>query len=178
MMETLLTPPNLLPVSLTEIKETLRIVTNREDERLTSLIKASTAWVEGLTGKAMIAQTRAITVKVSALRLWQVRQQREVFSLRLPTLPLIEVLEVSFNGTPINAFRVEESRFVELPTLKKAGEIRIVNEVGFGNQRDDVPAGLRQVIIMATARFYEQLTFPTEGEVRSLIAPYTSTRLH
>lgn len=55
-------PPGLLPVSLTEAKQHLRISSSAEDSNINSLIRGATSWAETETRRRLIEQTVTLSM--------------------------------------------------------------------------------------------------------------------
>ncbi len=63
MITKIVTAPSVEPVTLTEIKNHLRIDHSDHDTMLGNLIQASREWVERICSKALVEQTRAVLYK-------------------------------------------------------------------------------------------------------------------
>ncbi len=84
---TLKTAPPEEPVTLSEIKDHLRIEHSDHDTMLEGLIQASREWVEQITSRALVEQTR-----VAYFQQWQ-------GEFDLPGTPLQSVSEVKYTDT-------------------------------------------------------------------------------
>lgn len=84
---TLKAAPPEEPVTLSEIKEHLRLEHSEHDTMLEGLVHASREWVEQVTSRALVEQTR-----VTYFREWQ-------DSFELPGTPLRSVEEVRYTDT-------------------------------------------------------------------------------
>lgn len=176
MIESIIHPPKQVALSLQEVRDTLRISGHSEDIRLVSIIQAATSWIENMTRRALINQTRKATfyLKHNSDRPLT-SQKNRVF---LPTQPLQEIKRVLFQGDPVDAYQIIDNRYVSLPNFSNPGELSLVYEVGYGAKPDDVPTPLKQAILLAVVKFYEDMVFPQEREVSSLISPYRSLSIH
>lgn len=63
MIITVITAPPEEPITLSEIKDHLRIDHSNHDTMLKNLIQASREWVEQITGRAIVEQTRSVLYK-------------------------------------------------------------------------------------------------------------------
>jgi uncharacterized phiE125 gp8 family phage protein len=146
MISYLLAGPAEEPVSLAEAKVFLRIEDDAEDGLLTTLIGAARLHVEGVTGKAMLAQSWRVTLDA-----WP-----EDRTVRLPVGPLIALTDITaFDAAgvgyavPLSQFRSEPDRLLVpdavagMPALQERHGIEIDFTAGFGSDPGDVPADLR-----------------------------------
>lgn len=80
-------PPNIEPVSLTEVKVHLRVDASADDELIKGLITAAREYCEGYEGRAYAIQT--------------ITQKRDGFSdiMQLPQSPLISVSSIQYVDT-------------------------------------------------------------------------------
>lgn len=171
---TLITPPSESPVSVYDAKSNCRIETTDEDPLITSLIAASTSYVEGysgILGRALITQTWAQSFsRFPADR-----------CIRVPLLPIQSIttikyydaddVEQTFDSAKYRLLTDKLGAYVELkdseswPSTKSRGDAMTVTYVaGYGNKGSDVPPAIRQAILMMVGHFYEN---------RELSAPIT-----
>ena len=176
MIETIIHPPKQLALSLQEVKDTLRISSMSEDIRLVSIIQAATSWVENMARCALLTQTRKAIFYLNHDIHKSSRHERN--RVYLPTHPLQEVKTVLFQSNPVDAYQIIDNRYILLPNFSQPGELIIVYLVGYGSKQDDIPPPLKQAILLAVVRFYEDMVFPQEREVSSLISPYRPISIH
>lgn len=189
-----LTPSGAEPVSLGRAKEFLRVEHEAEDELIAGLIAASRERVEAWTGRALIARTLRETLDG-----WDApgRLSRDGRAFALAAPPLISVASVTLYGADGAAsvwdadnyfvdaqadpgrIALTRDRAFPRPGRGTAG-IEIVFEAGYGQEPEDVPAGLREAVLRLTADGYEN----REGEGRgfpasviALLAPWRRARL-
>jgi len=154
----LLAGPAEEPVSLAEAKAFLRIDDNAEDGLITTLIGAARLHVEGVTGRALIAQSWRIVLDD-----WP-----DNGVVRLPVAPLLSVISIAAtdsNGAshelPLGQFGGEPERLlvprvvVGMPALQERAGIEIDYIAGFGTEPGDVPADIRQAILGLVAHWHE-----------------------
>jgi len=154
----LLAGPAEEPVSLAEAKAFLRVDDAAEDALITTLIGAARLHVEGVTGKALIAQSWRIVLDD-----WPA--SREV---RLPVAPLIAVTAIvatDDNGGSheigLSQFRSGPDRLivprvvVGMPRLQERQGLEIDYVAGFGTEPEVVPADLRQAVLGLVAHWHE-----------------------
>ena len=183
------TAPAVTPVSLSEAKAHLRVLTTDEDTLITSLISAATEYLDGrhgILGRALITQA------------WEYRFDRfplsQCFQIPLPPLQSVEAVKyIDDNGVEqtlaTDQYVVETAEFVgriraaydvTWPTTRvEENAVRVEFTAGFGSAGSDVPEGLRQAILLLIGHFYlnreavsEKSMMPVPMAVDSLIGPY------
>lgn len=186
MTAALITPPALEPVSLTDAKAHLRLDGADDDQLVAAAITAARVHVEAKTRRVLIEQGWRVYLDA-----WP--KQRIVI---IPVAPLLAVDGVTVfdpAGDPI----IVDAADYEVDTVAVPGRLflsspvpvlvgRAVNGIeidvtaGYGPTSIDVPAPLRQAIMMLTAHWYEHrgaVGHDLAGDVPplgfdALIAPY------
>ncbi|WP_108395761.1 head-tail connector protein [Devosia submarina] len=146
------------PVSLAEAKAYLRLDDEAEDGLVATLIGAARLHVEGITGRALLAQTWRMV-----LDQWPQNGQ-----VKLPVTPFISVEQIiAYNNdgightVPLAQFAREPDRLVlprqlnGVPVLRERHAIEIDYVAGFGTEPEDVPADLRQALLALVAYWFE-----------------------
>lgn len=175
MTRLLVTPPADEPVSLAEAKAHLRLTQDDEDAMISRLIVAARRLVEAQTGLVLIRQG------------WTVRLARwpDDRAIRLPLAPLLSIDAVTAGGVALDAsLLVADTAAGEVRLLRgaitPAGAIMVSLTAGFG-AADDVPAPIRQALLMIVAHLYEQRGSETPPPLpltlQALLAPYREVRL-
>jgi uncharacterized phiE125 gp8 family phage protein len=152
--------PALEPVSLAEAKAHLRVDGIAEDALITSLIVTSRLQLEALLGLALISQSwlwrfdawpnNAITFPLRpVLSVVSVRVQNA--DLSFATIP---PAEYSLDGHGMPARLVPMHAGFPSPGVPALG-IEIQLTAGFGAAVSDVPAPLRQAILLLVAHWFE-----------------------
>jgi uncharacterized phiE125 gp8 family phage protein len=170
MIVTLVTPPCLEPVTLEQAKNFLRIDHGQEDDLLMQLIRTAREMVERETGRHLILQTVSAVIPfrpqrrtegLSLPRVWA-SPGRTIFYV--PTGPLRRLIKVDLVR--------EEGGFQEVPERKvhlntavdpallildvlEGWGVRLIYEAGYGAGAEDVPAPLRQAILIMLTNLYE-----------------------
>lgn len=184
-----LTPPAIEPVSLSEAKDFLRILTADEDELLGTLITAARLMIEAASGRLLIEQGWRI-----ALDAWP--QGGEI---RLPLSPVRSLTAARvFPATgPAEAVAPSSLTLVEgsdppliaiVGPVSSPGRARAAIEIdlvaGFGATRDTVPAPLRQAVLRLACRWFEHRgdvvsrdAARLPAEIAALVAPFRRVRL-
>ena len=158
MISYLLAGPAEEPVSLGEAKVFLRVDDALEDALITTLIGAARLHVEGVTGQALLAQSWRVVLDI-----WP-----EDRTVRLPVTPFISVTEITAydegggaHPVPLAQFRSAPDRLLlpsavgGMPLLRERQGIEIDYVAGYGTEPGDVPADLRQAMLVLVAYWYE-----------------------
>lgn len=154
----LLAGPAVEPVSLAEAKAFLRLDEAAEDGLVTTLIGAARLHVEGVTGRALVAQSWRLVLDA-----WP-----EAEAVRLPVAPLLSLTAVTAidadgasHALSLGQFRTEPERLllpgvvVGLPDLQGRHGIEIDYVAGYGTAAGAVPADLRQAVLGLVAHWFE-----------------------
>ena len=186
MTAALITGPALEPVSLADVKAHLRVDGDDDDLLLQAAIVSARYHVETLTRRFLIEQTWRVYLDA-----WPRKR-----IVRLPPAPLISVDAVTVydaNGDPQTVDpddyevdtaavpgRVILAAAAPAPTARAVNGIEIDVTVGYGPSSVDVPAALRQAVLMLVTHWYEHrgavghdlavLVAPLGFE--ALVAPY------
>ena len=186
----LLAGPAEEPVSLAEAKAFLRLDDTAEDALMTTLVTAARLHVEGTTARALIAQTWRLV-----LDCWPANRV-----VKLPVAPLLSLSAVTAYddaATPhelgLEQFEIDAATprlllpvDVEgMPALRERQGLEIDYVAGFGADAGDVPADLKQAILVLVAHWFEHrdtvvLSGPGNGEpagFERLVAGYRRARL-
>ncbi|WDR06402.1 head-tail connector protein [Devosia rhodophyticola] len=184
----LLAGPAGEPISLAQAKAFLRVDDEAEDGLITTLITAARLHIEGVTGKALMAQTWRV-----GLDCWPADRV-----VKLPVAPLISITAITAydsDGEPHTIaaaqFFAEPNRLllpimvVGMPTLRERGGIEIDYVAGFGSDAEDVPVDLTQAMLSLVGYWFEHrdavivagsgAVVPTGFD--RLIAPHKRVRL-
>ncbi len=152
-----------LPV--TELRDHLKLGTgfadaDAQDGALRAYLRAALAAIEGRIGKALFARRFR----------WQVAAWRTPDAQPLPLAPVGEILALATVDRDGTAVAVPAERFAlvpdfqrpkiaatgaALPAIPTDGSVQIEFRAGFGAAWSDVPADLRQAVLMLAARYYE-----------------------
>lgn len=160
---------------------------NLQDEVLESYVRAAIAAIETRIGKVLMQRQFS----------WALTRWSDSSAQTLPVAPVgriisITVADASGAETIIDpekyAFEADSHRprivslTGTLPRVSAAGNLTIVFEAGFGASWDDIPADLRQAVLLLAAHYYENRS-NTSGAggivpfgVMSLIEPYRTIR--
>jgi len=154
----LLAGPAEEPVSLDEAKVFLKVEDDAEDGLITTLISAARLHIEGVTGRALLTQS------------WRVVLDRwpENRTVKLPVTPFISLTEISayddgggVHPIGLAQFFAEPDRLLlplsvaGMPSLRERGGLEIDYVAGFGDAPEDVPADIRQALLVLVAYWFE-----------------------
>lgn len=154
----LLAGPAEEPVSLAEARAFLRIDDTAEDGLITTLIGAARMHVEGVTGRALLAQSWRVVLDG-----WP--HDRMV---KLPVTPFMAVTGITAfdaGGTghdvPLAQFVSEPDRLLlpamvaGMPVLRERQGIEVDYVAGFGTGPEDVPVDIRQALLLLVGYWFE-----------------------
>ena len=158
MISYLLAGPAEEPVSLGEAKGFLKVDDNAEDALITTLIGAARLHVEGVTGRALLAQSWRVVLDA-----WPGSRV-----VKLPVSPFIAVTEINavdgagaLHAIPLAQFLGEPDRLLlprsveGMPLLRERQGIEIDYVAGFGTEPSDVPADIRQALLVLVGYWFE-----------------------
>ena len=154
----LLAGPAEEPVSLVEAKAFLRVDDSAEDGLITTLIGAARLHIEGVTGRALVAQSWRVV-----LDCWP--DNRVV---KLPVAPFMAVTEITAFDAVGGAHTIGLAQFMSepdrlllpstvagMPVLRDRQGIEIDYVAGFGTEPEDVPGDIRQALLVLVGYWYE-----------------------
>ncbi len=149
-----LSKPAVPAVSLSTLKEHLRIDSNAEDTLLLSLLEAATKLVEAKGDTKLIQRQVRLSTAFKK-------------SIMLPVGPLVslDTLEVRDTNGDITSLNVSdvivdtdtgEMNLSQLDTgVLSAQQIRLTCTVGHGTQADDMPDDLAYAVLLQASHMYE-----------------------
>lgn len=148
MIAKLADPPVIEPVSLVEAKTFLRIDTGDEDSLIDYLITAARHAAEKYTSRSFITQT------------WKLYVERVVGTIYLPYSPVQEIESVTVGGVEIPPSKYslvgDDAFSVIQPLIAVTPESVLIRYItGYGSDPEDVPADIRQAILITVAHLYE-----------------------
>lgn len=146
------------PVSLVEAKGFLKVDDSAEDGLIATLIGAARMHVEGVTGRALLAQSWRIVLDA-----WPSDGQ-----VKLPVAPFMALTEItaydvagSGHVVPLAQFLREPDRLLlpptvaGMPVLRERQGLEIDYVAGFGTEPGEVPADIRQALLLLVAYWFE-----------------------
>jgi hypothetical protein len=148
------TPPAQEPLTQEEVKAYLRLSTDQEEGFVRMLIASARAYVEGVTGRALLKQEWEMQIKPpypSSSPL--VKREGESVEIELPHPPLLKVEAVK-TEEKIILYEVEENKVV-LSSLFWNTKLSITYWAGYGETALSLPPDLKMAVLMATRFFYD-----------------------
>ena len=167
----LVIPPEKEPATLEELKAYLRISPLQEDSTLQNLLASARAYVEGVTGRALLRQQWKLNITPpypphSPL----VKRKQRALEIHLPRPPLLEVAAVQTKGKDV-PFTIENEK-VLLSSALWDKEVSILYWAGYGRTREDLPPDLKTFVLMAAGLLYDN-----QKGALPLLNPYKVHRL-
>ncbi|MEG6510096.1 head-tail connector protein [Methyloligella sp. 2.7D] len=190
MASALTAAPGTEPISVAEAKAHLRIDAETEDTLIGSLITSARLWVERSYGLALITQGWSLYLdkvpesRAVALPLWPLQAVTTV-TLHGPDDGTIDVSAYAADLLSQPARLVFQSVAASSLSLRPLNGLEIAYTAGFGDAADDVPAPIRQALLLLVAHWYERREPVMAGYepaevpsmVAGLLAPYRQVRL-
>lgn len=177
----------LLPIGLSEVKVHLRLDHAYEDEYLRSLIQAACGFVEEFLGRSLLTQTwRLIWEKPKPYPPHLSVLETDTCAVHLPYPPLRAILSVNRlmptgEKKPVRRHRLELNHQVPQLVFADVPEpVEIDFETGYGDRPVDIPAMIRQALLMVVADFYEHRdssTVSRNSVIRELLETYRVMRV-
>jgi len=150
--------PSIEPISLSEAKSHLRVDHDDENSYITVLIQAARETVEKHTNRSLITQTRVMKMDYFPL-------ESQIYLLNGPVQTGVTVQYYNASGV-LTSFTdfwedvdsdiariVPEDYWPE--TYDKPNAVVITYDAGYGDASTNVPAPLRQAMLLLIAHFYE-----------------------
>lgn len=178
----LLSGPGAEPVSIDEVKAHLRIDGNSEDALMSSLVLTSRLHIEAALGLALMTQQwqlvldswpAAGSVKLAIAPVQSITEVRIADKSGATTSVAASSYALEATGRPARIVPVEGA----WPTPgRKTGGIQIDFVAGFGAAAQDVPAPIRQALLLLIAHWYEHRD-PIEIGAPATAVPHAVSRL-
>lgn len=191
MMLTEVTAPTQTVVSVQDFSDHLRLGSGfaddgNQDAALEMYLRVAASAVEARIGKALI--TRRMRLVLTG---WQGVERQALPMAPIQMIDSVSVVDAGGSSVAMGAGRWVLRRDMHrpelvanggyLPTIPANGQVEIVFEAGFGPDPVDVPADLRQAVLLLAAHYYEART-GSEADgvpmaVMALLAPHRVVRL-
>lgn len=182
------TQPTIEPVSIDTVKEELRLEISDDDDYIARKIETARVLTETYLRRALITQTLRYTVDG-----WPQGNYLRGFpqTFYLPRPKLQSVSSVTYTDGEGTVQTVPASDYI-VDTDNEPGRVctafdkvwpfnrhqinsvKVTYVAGYGDNEADVPAGIREIICLMAAYFYEQRTLITEipEAYKILLSPY------
>lgn len=154
--------PPVEPVTLAETKTFLRVDHDDEDALINTLIASARETLEAHLNVAMIARPMQFATTPADM-------------ICLPRWPVIQVETVIADGVATTDYRAELRRRPSTLCVSANDHVEIGFTAGYGSDPSDVPAPLRQAMLLLVSRAYEHRDDAPPGMplmVDALTMPY------
>ena len=155
-------PPPIEPISLDEAKSFLRVDNDDENAFIETLIRSAREQLEDRLNIAMIERSMRL-------------EQSDGGDIVLPRWPVSTIDTVSVNGQATSVFTVNLRSRPVVVTVSLGAPATIEFTAGYGPDQSDIPAPLRQAILLLVAHGYEHRDTLSEAMplmVDALTMPY------
>jgi uncharacterized phiE125 gp8 family phage protein len=184
----IVTPATNLPVSLDAARRNSRIDTTDEDQRLTELIRAATAYVQKHTDTALITQTLSwkldqfpVQIKAIYLPIWPVQSLASISYTDVSEATVSMDLTTVATRIPTRGkARIARKKWLAWPsTLDTPDAVDIRFIAGFGSTEASVPEEFKQAILLLVSHWFENreavLTGTASKEVEFAVSSIIDT---
>lgn len=181
-----LSQPSIEPVSLDEMKTYLKLDHDHDDLMLSAFLIAARVHLENATNRHFITQTWRLELTIPCGT-----------SIELPLQPVQRVLAAAMQSAQgdllaldLAGFRLHTNqspatlKLLEPSCWRPGSKLLIDLETGFGPQKEDVPAPIRQAIKILAAEWYEKRLVADPASLpqisttlMTLLSPYRVLRL-
>lgn len=168
------------PVSLDEAKAHLRVDGNEEDLLISSLIMTSRLHIEAALGVALVTQRFRLLLdqwpRSGAIRI-PVRPVQEIEEIRLRDgQGGLEVVDADTYDVDVTSSPARIVTLLGSPprSPKRVNGLEVDLVAGYGDLATDVPAPIRQGLLMLVAHWYEHRDPVEIGSPRTAIPPAVS----
>lgn len=181
-----LSAAEVLPITLAQVKEHLRLDYMDEDDYLNFLIQSATEAVQNYIGRSLINQTWQKIYYHQPKYNNQITPQPFIpILLSLPYPPFVKINSIM--GMELGKIQQEIRKYDlkfngDLPVVEinqPFVKIEVIYEAGYGDRPETVPADIRQVILQLVGLFYQKRqSFPLTDEpyLAGLMQPYRILR--
>ena len=191
----ILEQPQIEPVSLSLLKEQLRVSHGQDDDRLGLLLVSARETLERYTNRAFIHQKVMLTFRPSLYQNQGLIMDRVPYrmtpgsvAVRFPLMPYADLEQVrvkdqkgTYHEVPLTKTDVHPSGHTLMIHVPWHPEIQVVYRAGYGDLPEDVPAPLRVAVLQLAAALYEgegaAKSFWSDADVQSLLTPFRGRRL-
>lgn len=164
------TAPTYEPLGLQEVKDHLRVTHSDQDALISELIPAARRFAEGYTRRALITQT------------WDLLLDRFPKLIELPRPPLQSVTSIAYVDATGTSQTLDAANYqidaVSAParvapsygniwpqTYAEMNVVTVRYVAGYGDAGGDVPAGIRQAMLMLIGHLYENPEATISGTI-------------
>lgn len=182
-----LTQPTIEPVSLDEMKHYLKLDHDQDDVMLSAFLIAARVHLENATNRHFITQSWRLQLSAPCAQSISLSVQPVKRLLSAAWLSKSgDLLALDLADFRLNLNQSPPSLELLAPSCWQAeASLQIDLETGFGPEKEDVPAPIRQAIKILAAEWYEKRLIADPNSLphinatlMTLLAPYRVLRLH
>lgn len=164
--------PSVEPVSLTDLKDLLKISDNLQDTRLTNIIAASREAIENYTNSSLLTQQWQLTLSIYGC----------FQPIQLPRGPIQSITSANWKDQdtliliPNTDYYLESGYYVYKGYSATYHTIEITYQTGYGDNISDLPNIFPHAILEQSKFIYECPHSETDSDLG--LSPYVSTLLY
>jgi uncharacterized phiE125 gp8 family phage protein len=143
---TLITAPTFEPVTLAMAKAHVRVDTSDEDTLITAMVTAARAYLEGMSGRAIGAQT----LRLDLAEFPEVSRSNPFGAILVPRPPLASVTSIQYYDTAGTLQTLSPSAY-QVNTARQPGEVRVAPGGDWPNVQDDRVAAVQVTYVAGEA---------------------------
>lgn len=140
-------PPPIEPISLAETKAFLRVDHEADDALIQALIQTARESLESYLSIALIRRSMQFSTSL---------EECSSRVVKLPRWPVISVDAVIVDGESVSDPDIDLRKRPSSLVIERGSHVEAEFTAGYGEGADDVPAPLRQALLLLVARHYEK----------------------
>ncbi|MEM6397488.1 MAG: head-tail connector protein [Bacteroidota bacterium] len=140
------TPPAIEPISLAEAKNWLRVDNDADDSLIETMITSARMAAENYTNRKFITQTLKQDFQAGAV----------IVPLNAGPVQGDPILVIGSTDLEVDVdYTFNESTYAFQLNQMTTAKLSLTYVVGYGDSADDVPAPIKQAILLTMGKFYE-----------------------
>lgn len=181
----ILTPPQIEPVTVEQVKSHLRLIHSQDDDLLALMITSARERVESFLSQGLIQQQVLFSSSLPLLKrggLGRFSTRSEKINFRIPWGPLMDLENITLVGArkrmsiPLDKITVQGSTgWISFSCwIFMDQSINVTYQAGYGATIDQIPAAFKEAILeLVLAKYERRLSFASQNDLlHDLLTPY------